>query len=92
MHSIVIGPGLGRTESSWEFAKVLTCFFIKSLLNQFYLKNVITCAKERQMSIILDADALFMLSNDYFLIDGYKKCFLTPNKMEFKRLYEQIVS
>ena len=44
------------------------------------------------MSIILDADALFMLSNDYFLIDGYKKCILTPNKMEFKRLYEQIVS
>ena len=43
------------------------------------------------MSIILDADALFMLSNDYFLIDGYKQCILTPNKMEFKRLYEQIV-
>ena len=22
MHSIIIGPGLGRTESAWEFAKV----------------------------------------------------------------------
>ena len=43
------------------------------------------------MPIVLDADALFMLSNDYCLVDGYKKCILTPNLMEFKRLYEKIV-
>ena len=43
------------------------------------------------MPIILDADALFMLNYDFSLVDGYKKCILTPNVMEFKRLHEHIV-
>lgn len=43
------------------------------------------------MPIIIDADGLFMINQDLSLVKGYKKCILTPNLMEFKRLHEKIV-
>ena len=36
MHSVVIGPGLGRSETAWEFAKVFD-----SYLFSFYLEKLI---------------------------------------------------
>lgn len=51
----------------------------------------LNCAKSRNIPIVIDADGLFMLSYDLSLVDGYKKCILTPNYMEFKRLYDETV-
>ena len=47
-----------------------------------------TCAKKQNLPIVIDADGLFILSTDTSIIKGYEKCILTPNLMEFKRIYE----
>jgi ATP-dependent NAD(P)H-hydrate dehydratase len=49
----------------------------------------VTCAKSKNIPIVIDADGLFILSYDVSLVSGYKKCLLTPNFMEFKRLYDE---
>jgi ATP-dependent NAD(P)H-hydrate dehydratase len=71
---MVIGPGLGRSESAFDS-------FRKALIN----------AKSNNLPIVIDADGLFILTYDLSLIKGYTKCILTPNYMEFKRLYEYSV-
>ena len=37
-------------------------------------------------------DGLFLVTEQPGIIDGYTRAVLTPNKMEFIRLYEKIVS
>lgn len=72
LHSLVIGPGLGRQE------KVLEA-----------IKAICVKAKEKALPLVLDADALYMLSlsaGNLDIIKGYDKCLITPNKMEFDRL------
>jgi ATP-dependent NAD(P)H-hydrate dehydratase len=51
----------------------------------------LNAAKSRNIPIIIDADALFVLSFDTSLVKGYTKCILTPNFMEFKRLFDSTV-
>lgn len=71
-HSLIIGPGLGRTNEAFENIKI-----------------AIKEARSQNIPIIIDADGLFLLADDTSHILGYKKCILTPNYMEFKRLYDK---
>ena len=72
--SVVIGPGLGRSETAFNS-----------------LKTALNCAKNNNLPVVIDADGLFVLTYDMSLVKGYQKCILTPNFMEFKRLYEHSV-
>ena len=72
LHSLVMGPGLGRKE------KVLSV-----------VKTICERARDASLPLVLDADALYMLSqsaDNLNIVKGYAKCILTPNKMEFERL------
>ncbi|KAH3673400.1 hypothetical protein WICPIJ_009788 [Wickerhamomyces pijperi] len=48
--------------------------------------ELIQFLKHQGTPMILDADALFIITKNPELIKGYKNCILTPNVMEFKRL------
>lgn len=74
-HSVIIGPGLGRTEEARNYIKIA-------------LKH----ARTHQIPIVIDSDCLYLLAEDTSLIQGYKKCILTPNFKEFKRLFENAVN
>ncbi|XP_036830924.1 ATP-dependent (S)-NAD(P)H-hydrate dehydratase-like isoform X3 [Oncorhynchus mykiss] len=51
-------------------------------------KEVIEKSKARDIPIIIDADGLWLVAQQPSVIQGYKKGILTPNYMEFTRLYE----
>uniref|UniRef100_A0A8C9F457 ATP-dependent NAD(P)H-hydrate dehydratase n=1 Tax=Pavo cristatus TaxID=9049 RepID=A0A8C9F457_PAVCR len=65
LHSVVIGPGLGRDEALLENAKT--------------------------SKVRLDRDGLWLISQQPSLIQGYQRAILTPNYMEFSRLYEAML-
>jgi ATP-dependent NAD(P)H-hydrate dehydratase len=48
--------------------------------------RVITEAKKKNISFVLDADGLFLAQTRPELVKGYKECILTPNVVEFGRL------
>lgn len=48
--------------------------------------RVITEAKKRNVSFVLDADGLYLAQTRPDLVQGYKECILTPNVVEFGRL------
>lgn len=48
--------------------------------------RVIRAAREKNMPMVLDADALQIVSKDPDLVRGYKLAVLTPNVVEFGRL------
>lgn len=55
-------------------------------LMQDTVAEVIRAARKANLSLVLDADALFTIQNDPDLIRGYEECVLTPNLVEFSRL------
>jgi len=57
---------------------------------QKYARLALSIAKDQDMYIVLDADALWMVQKDPGLIKGYHKGVLTPNLVEFKRLAESV--
>lgn len=48
--------------------------------------RVITEAKKKNISFVLDADGLYLAQTRPELVQGYKECILTPNVVEFGRL------
>ena len=48
--------------------------------------RVITEARKRNVSFVLDADGLYLAQTRPDLVKGYKDCILTPNVVEFGRL------
>jgi len=48
--------------------------------------RVITEAKKKNVSFVLDADGLYLAQTRPELVKGYKECILTPNVVEFGRL------
>ncbi|RLW07766.1 hypothetical protein DV515_00003707, partial [Chloebia gouldiae] len=80
LHSVVIGPGLGRDEVLLENAKCL-----------HFLQGIIEKSKVKGIPIIIDADGLWLISQQPSLIQGYQRAILTPNYMEFSRLYEAML-
>ena len=71
VHSIVLGPGLGRSKGAFAVAT--------SIIN--FAKS-----KSPQLPLVLDGDALFLLSTNASLIAGHGAVLLTPNAIEFERL------
>lgn len=73
LHCLVIGPGLGR------------CPLVMKAVSMIILK-----ARELNLHLVLDADALYMLSLTEYrnILAGYDKVVLTPNVVEYKRLFE----
>ena len=53
---------------------------------QATVAEVIKKAKEANVPLVLDADALWLVQQDLELVRGYKECVLTPNVVEFTRL------
>ncbi|XP_042313420.1 ATP-dependent (S)-NAD(P)H-hydrate dehydratase isoform X3 [Sceloporus undulatus] len=74
LHSVVIGPGLGREDVLLENAK-----------------GIIEKAKIKGIPIIIDADGLWLIAQQPSIIQGYPRAILTPNAMEFSRLYEAML-
>nr|XP_034970372.1 ATP-dependent (S)-NAD(P)H-hydrate dehydratase isoform X1 [Zootoca vivipara] len=74
LHSVVIGPGLGRDDVLLENAK-----------------GIIEKSKIKGIPIIIDADGLWLIAQQPSLIQGYPRAILTPNAMEFSRLYEAML-
>ena len=73
LHSMVVGPGLGREPGILDTVKM-----------------IIGVAKEQKKDIVIDADGLFLVTMDPDLIRDYDRVILTPNEMEFARLYEKV--
>ncbi|KAJ1650438.1 hypothetical protein IWQ61_008761 [Dispira simplex] len=53
-------------------------------------KQIILKARERNMPIVMDADALCVVQNDTSVIQGYTNSVLTPNVNEFRRLCQAL--
>lgn len=56
-----------------------------------HARMALDLAKENEMYVVLDADALWMLGQDLGILRGYRRAIITPNVMEFKRLSEAVV-
>ncbi|KAI5866995.1 H-hydrate dehydratase [Durotheca rogersii] len=52
--------------------------------------KVLTAARERRMPVVLDADALALVTNTPELVKGWHEVVLTPNVVEFGRLWKGI--
>jgi len=50
--------------------------------------DLIKKAKDRDIPIVLDGDALFLLTQDLSLVQDYRNAVLTPNVVEFGRLFK----
>jgi ATP-dependent NAD(P)H-hydrate dehydratase len=52
--------------------------------------RIITVARQRGMYVVLDADALYLLSlrRYRYLLQGYDRAVITPNAMEYQRLMD----
>lgn len=72
LHCLVIGPGLGR------------CPLVMKAV-----AGIIRAARDQNLYMILDADILYMLSLPEYrnILQGYDKVILTPNIVEYKRLF-----
>jgi len=73
MHCLVIGPGLGR------------CPLVMKAVARIIAKG-----REQNLHMVFDADALYMLSLDEYrhLLKDYDRAILTPNMVEYKRLFD----
>ncbi|CAB9501006.1 ATP-dependent (S)-NAD(P)H-hydrate dehydratase [Seminavis robusta] len=72
LHVLVIGPGLGRCPLVFEATA-----------------RIIQHATTKNLALVLDADALWMLAQPPYraLLKDYSKVVLTPNIVEYKRLF-----
>lgn len=75
LHALVIGPGLGRDKTVLANVEKL----IGTLRKQ-----------ENPVPLVVDADGLFLVTEKPDIIKQYGNCILTPNVMEFERLYEKV--
>jgi ATP-dependent NAD(P)H-hydrate dehydratase len=75
LHSVVVGPGLGRDP----------------YLADFVAPAVITSVIEAGLNLVLDADGLNVLTRHPSLLQSYNKAILTPNIVEFKRIWTAVM-
>lgn len=73
IHTLVVGPGLGRDPS---------------IFGNF--KGIFQSVIELGLPLVVDADGVYFITQDPNIIKGYKKAVLTPNGIEFIRLYEKV--
>ena len=74
LHALVIGPGLGR---DW-------------VVGQDIVRPVIQKARELSLPLVIDADGLHFITSHPEDIQGYQRAILTPNAVEFDRLFDKI--
>ncbi|KAI7862642.1 H-hydrate dehydratase [Spinellus fusiger] len=58
----------------------------RDALMQASAKDIVIKARKEQVAVVLDADGLFLIQHHPYIIQGYTKAVLTPNRVEFKRL------
>ncbi|XP_033868513.1 ATP-dependent (S)-NAD(P)H-hydrate dehydratase-like isoform X3 [Acipenser ruthenus] len=73
LHTVVVGPGLGRDDRLLGNAKA-----------------IIEKSKALGIPVVVDADGLWLIAQQPSIIQGYQRAILTPNYMEFSRLYEAV--
>ncbi|GAW14546.1 hypothetical protein ANO14919_039490 [Xylariales sp. No.14919] len=54
--------------------------------------RVLAAARERKMAVVLDADALALVTRSPELVMGWREVVLTPNVVEFGRLWKGVFS
>ncbi|KAK2590912.1 hypothetical protein QQS21_011393 [Conoideocrella luteorostrata] len=59
-------------------------------LMQETVARVIQAARKKKMPVVLDADALQLVLKDPSLVKGYKEAILTPNVVEFGRIWDSL--
>ncbi|KAG5977813.1 hypothetical protein E4U55_006545 [Claviceps digitariae] len=59
-------------------------------LMQDTVARVIQAARKKQVPMVLDADALQVVQTNPDLVKGYKEAVLTPNVVEFSRLWDAL--
>ncbi len=57
---------------------------------QASIARLISAARDKQLPILLDGDAIHAICSNPDLIRGYEHVTLTPNAMEFKRLWDAL--
>ncbi|XP_012878337.1 PREDICTED: ATP-dependent (S)-NAD(P)H-hydrate dehydratase isoform X1 [Dipodomys ordii] len=55
------------------------------------VRGIVEASKARDIPLVIDADGLWLIAQQPALIQGYQKAILTPNKMEFSRLWEAVI-
>ncbi|XP_052017896.1 ATP-dependent (S)-NAD(P)H-hydrate dehydratase isoform X5 [Apodemus sylvaticus] len=60
------------------------------LLNN--VRGILESTKARDIPVVIDADGLWLIAQQPALIHGYQKAILTPNHVEFSRLWEAVLS
>lgn len=60
------------------------------LLNN--VRGILEATKARDIPVVIDADGLWLIAQQPGLIHGYQKAILTPNRVEFSRLWEAVLS
>ncbi|KAM9190007.1 LOW QUALITY PROTEIN: ATP-dependent (S)-NAD(P)H-hydrate dehydratase [Dugong dugon] len=55
------------------------------------VKGILEASKARGIPVVIDADGLWLIAQQPSLIQGYRKAVLTPNYVEFCRLYEAVL-
>ncbi|PNI38252.1 NAXD isoform 1, partial [Pan troglodytes] len=55
------------------------------------VQGILEASKARDIPVVIDADGLWLVAQQPALIHGYRKAVLTPNHMEFSRLYDAVL-
>jgi len=55
------------------------------------VSHLIKSAQDKEVPLVLDGDALFLLTKQPDLLGGYQKVILTPNVVEFSRLFKAVL-
>ncbi|KAF7463872.1 Hypothetical predicted protein [Marmota monax] len=55
------------------------------------VKGILESSKARDIPVVVDADGLWLVAQQPALVHGYQKAVLTPNHVEFSRLYEAVL-
>ena len=50
------------------------------------VSEIIMCCQKSQKPLVIDADGLFLITQNFSLLEDYKNVILTPNAMELQRL------
>ncbi|XP_005356438.1 ATP-dependent (S)-NAD(P)H-hydrate dehydratase-like [Microtus ochrogaster] len=60
------------------------------LLNN--VRGILEASKARDIPVVIDADGLWLIAQQPALIHSYQKAILTPNRVEFGRLWEAVLN
>ncbi|XP_066236658.1 ATP-dependent (S)-NAD(P)H-hydrate dehydratase isoform X1 [Saccopteryx leptura] len=55
------------------------------------VRGILEASKARAIPVVIDADGLWLITQQPALIQGYQKAVLTPNHVEFSRLSEAVL-